>query len=216
MPVALDLTNQRFGRLRALRKHPLRNEHGKTLWECLCDPELEGCGKTILAQSSHLSAGNTKSCGCFQVEVTKATNTKHGYCAHPEYKVWNTIKLRCYDPKSPSYKDYGARGITMSDAWKESFDIFLADMGSRPSKNHSIERDNNDLGYSKENCRWATRREQANNRRSNRYFTFDGERKTLADWCREFDLEYAVVWGFIYHGKSFEDAVNTALQRKTA
>ncbi|BAW19071.1 hypothetical protein [Ralstonia phage RP31] len=215
MPAAIDLSNKTFGRLRVLRKLPERNEHGKILWECLCDPELGGCGNTIKPQTSHLNAGYTNSCGCLAIEVTKDTNTKHGYCAYPEYKVWNTIKLRCYDPKSPSYKDYGARGITMSDEWKESFETFLHDMGPRPSSEYSIEREDNNGPYRKSNCKWATRTEQANNRRSSIYYEFHGWKMTLPDWCRALGLSHSTIWQRIHKlGWSFEKVVSKAMAER--
>lgn len=189
MPAPIDLTNKTFGRLLVLRKSSEKNRFGKILWECYCDPELGGCGKTTKATTSHLNSGSTTSCGCLAIEVTKETNTKHGYTKHPEYKVWNTMKDRCYKETHKNYPRYGGRGIKMSDEWKNSFEAFIRDMGFRPDDTYTIERQNNDGDYCKENCHWATRTEQANNRRSNVFYEYNGKRQTLPDWCKELGLK---------------------------
>jgi len=105
-----------------------------------------------------------------------------------EYRSWKGMKVRCNNPNNPRYKDYGARGITVCDEWLHSFETFLFDMGPSPSSKHSIDRINNHLGYSKENCRWATRIEQNNNKRSNRMITVQGRTQSVAMWCRELHL----------------------------
>lgn len=102
----------------------------------------------------------------------------------------------------------------MSDEWKDSFMAFFNDMGPRPTPYHTVERENNDKGYSKENCKWATRTEQANNRRTSLYFTFDGERKTLAEWCREMEVDYYSTWWLIRGGMKFEDAIDTMIAKR--
>ena len=118
------------------------------------------------------------------------------------------MRQRCHNPKNKKYHLYGGRGITVCDEWKESFEAFYRDMGPRPSPEHSIDRRDNNKGYSKENCRWATLVEQANNRRDNLYFDFDGDRKTLTEWCREFGLNYnRIRYLILKKGISFEDAI---------
>ncbi|BAW18975.1 hypothetical protein [Ralstonia phage RP12] len=130
--------------------------------------------------------------------------------ASTEYCIWSGIKKRCYNKNSRKYKDYGGRGITMCDEWRESFEAFYADMGPRPSLGHSIDRKNNDEGYSKENCRWATAEEQQNNKRSNLLHELDGILKTLTQWCRELEMNYHTIYQRIYvQGMSFEEAIVT-------
>jgi hypothetical protein len=101
-----------------------------------------------------------------------------------EHDAWRGMLARCRNPRHPSYKNYGGRGITACERWN-SFENFLDDMGKRPSPKHSLDRIDNNGNYEPGNCRWATRREQANNTRMNRFVTFDGRTMTLAQWARE-------------------------------
>jgi hypothetical protein len=124
-------------------------------FNCLCD-----CGekKSIVLKS--LRNNHTISCGCFHKEV----KTNHGLTGTYEYHIWNSMKQRCNNPKNISYKDYGGRGIKVCDRWLNSFNFFLEDMGKKPD-GYSLDRINNDDGYKPTNCRWATMKEQSNNRR---------------------------------------------------
>src|ERR1041385_454318 len=179
MSKPLDLTGQIFGRLTVVGVSH-HNEKGRRFFLCRCE-----CGKTISAIGHCLKSGNTKSCGCLAREITSNRNRTHG-CSKaselwPEYRSWSGIIQRCTNRKNPAWVHYGARGIKVCERWLV-FENFLADMGQRPSSNHSIDRINNDGDYCKENCRWATRKEQNRNRRDNIYIKFDGVYLTLADW----------------------------------
>jgi hypothetical protein len=129
-----------------------------------------------------------------EVSAAQGRSTRrHGHRSGketPEYKSWRSLRDRCGNPRNKQWKDYGGRGITVCRRWSK-FENFLADMGERPSMKHTIERKNNERGYSKSNCRWATMREQQRNRRSTRFISFRGERKCLKDWADAYGVPYA-------------------------
>src|SRR5688572_5368364 len=108
----------------------------------------------------------------------------HGLQKSPEYSVWNQMKMRCYNPNVRGFPDYGGRGITVCDRWRDSFENFIADMGSRPSSRHTLDRVNNSLGYSPDNCQWRTYKDQQQNRRDNHLITFNGETLCVSEWNR--------------------------------
>jgi hypothetical protein len=113
---------------------------------------------------------------------------KHGMYRAPEYRAWQKLRDRCYNPRSQRYGRYGARGIKVCDSWRDSFENFYQDMGPRPSKAHSIERINNDGDYSPHNCKWATRTEQNRNRSDNIMLEYGGESMTMTEWSRRFGI----------------------------
>lgn len=164
--VGYELTGQKFGRLTVVKRSPEVPKSGHIQWECLCD-----CGKEILALGTNLVKKNTMSCGCLRREI----HTTHGLSSAPEYCVWEGIIQRCTNPNYTQYRDYGGRGITVCDRWKNSFENFYNDVGPRPEKGYTIDREDNNKGYEPGNCRWVTRREQMNNRRNNVYYEFKGK-----------------------------------------
>lgn len=127
----------------------------------------------------------------------------------PEYMAWKAMKSRCYSP-SATKGSYRTNGITVCEEWRENFEQFLNDMGEKPSPKHSLDRIDNDKGYSKNNCRWVTQDVQTKNRgKFNRQFTFNGETKVLKDWARHFGIKYTTIYQRIYRsGMSFESAIN--------
>ena len=206
MKTPTNLTGRVFGRLTATSISG-RSKSGKVLWMCTCS-----CGEVTCVTSQALVTKVTQSCGCLHKEELVARLTTHGLTNSSENQIWRAIKKRCYNPKHPQYADYGGRGITVCDEWKESFETFYRDMGPRPSLDHTIDRKNNDKGYSKDNCRWATREEQGNNRRDNIHYEFDGEKKTLAEWCRELKLPYQRMYKLLRSGLSFEDSADKVIK----
>lgn len=130
----------------------------------------------------------------------------HGLNGTPEHIVWTSMRGRCLNPNNHAYSSYGGRGIDICPRW-DDFLLFLEDMGAKPSRVHSLERKNNDLGYSPENCVWATRREQANNRRSSRWITFNGETRTLAQWADSAGISQAKLFHRLRLGWPMEKAV---------
>jgi hypothetical protein len=123
----------------------------------------------------------TQSCGCLGKERRKIGCTKHDSCKTPEYTLYINMIQRCTNPRNPHFKNYGGRGITICQPWLESFVIFLKDIGAKPSPKHTLERKDNELGYSPENCCWATRKAQINNRRNTRFVMYEGIRMPLSE-----------------------------------
>lgn len=157
MSRAINLTNQKFGRWTVLRQtHDPKLPTG-TYWLCRCD-----CGIERPVASHHLRLGKTNSCGCLRTEQITKSDANH---KHPLYATWLGIKTRCFSSQHPTYRNYGARGISMHPAWRDSFEEFLKGVGDRPSKHHSLDRIDNNGNYEPRNIRWATAKEQAQNKR---------------------------------------------------
>lgn len=112
----------------------------------------------------------------------------------PEYSSWQQAKGRCFRENSPDYHRYGGRGITMCVRWRESFEAFLSDMGQKPTPDHSLDRKDNNDDYRPGNCRWATRKEQQNNLRTSVIIAYNGELKTLKQWCEHLGLKYTLIY----------------------
>lgn len=170
--VTVDLAGQKFGRLLILEFTPGKKYGNRGKWQCKCD-----CGKLTMVETAHLRNGHTKSCGCYYQDFV----VKHKQSTTALYNIWSGIKGRCLNPNNTAYSNYGGRGITLCERWVD-FNMFASDMGARP-KGMSVDRIDNDKGYSPENCRWASPKEQANNSRQNRLIEFKCERKTLTEWA---------------------------------
>lgn len=197
----IDMIGQKFGRLAvvSLDTEKTNEDTDRSYWFCKCE-----CGEVVSVRRWSLISGVANSCGCLQREVCGNINKKHGMCQSNEYKIWAGIKARCYDEKTKGYLNYGGRGIIMCDRWL-IFDNFYADMGDRPNKKMSIERIDNEGNYCKENCRWATRIEQQNNKRNNIYVTYEGKTLSLSAWSREKNINTGTLNGRYHRGKRGEE-----------
>ncbi len=188
-----------------------------SVWKCKCL-----CGKETIAKAKLLVSGKKKSCGCLRSE--NHHKLRHGYLKVGqelgEYRVWRRMIDRC--SKSPlskpthTHKNYVDRGIKVCERWLNSFEDFYNDLGPRPSKNHSLDRINNDGNYEPNNCRWATNKEQCNNRRSNRFIDINGEVKTLKQWSEKYNIKYCSLQARLYSGWGIEDALKIPINSPAA
>lgn len=180
----------KYNRLTILQEvDPVVDEKGyrKRQLECLCD-----CGNVKVIEMREVTGGGTQSCGCLKVENAYKT---HGMSKTSTYHIWCGIKERCFNANNPAYKYYGGRGITMCNRWNKSFENFLEDMGERPSEEYSIDRIDLNGNYEPQNCKWATRIEQARNKSNNHIVEYGGQTKTFAEWVDVFGENYSTLWG---------------------
>lgn len=194
-----NLENQRFERLIAVRRE------GKK-WLCRCD-----CGGKKLILASSLKRGLTKSCGCLNRELCAERNRvekrTHGRTGTAEYKIWQGIHQRCENQNDKDFPNYGGRGIVVCNRWA-SFEDFFADMGRRPSKEHSIDRKDVNGNYSPDNCRWATKVEQALNTRRNIIVTAFGRTAPLSTFfVKSHSAEYQRARKAIHRGDDPEKVI---------
>lgn len=181
MPLLIDLTGQRFGRLLVVSYSENNPFAGSAAWICKCD-----CGTELLVRSAMLRRCLTKSCGCLRRNRTSERMTIDGRSNHPLYKLWASMVGRCIYTGHSSYERYGGRGITVCDRWR-NFHNFLSDMGERPA-GMSLDRIDNDGPYSPDNCRWTDVHTQLRNRRTSRFITYQGKTQTHVEWERELGL----------------------------
>lgn len=193
-----------YGELKIIADGGRTGVYRRKAWLCRCQ-----CGKEKSVAQSDLRNGDAQSCGCLRQRL----RTKHGGWKTPEYAAWTDMRGRCHNPNDRSYKNYGQRGITVCERWGE-FTNFQEDMGSRPTAKHTLERIDNNKGYSPDNCKWATRSEQQNNRRNTLYFTLDNETKTLRDWCQQYNRQYMRVFLRLQSGYPFEIALKAPIAKK--
>ena len=165
------------------------------------------CGKIFSSLVTRIKQGIKKSCGCLK------NKSKHGRNKTVEHGIWCGIRNRCLNKNNKAFASYGGRGITVSEEWLSSFENFYRDMGPRPGKDYSIDRIDNDKGYSKENCRWATRKEQNNNQRSNRIIEFNNKSQNLTAWAAETGFAFDTLRARLdNYGWSVEQAFTTPLK----
>lgn len=198
-----------FGRLTVVKFAGFTVKASLAHWECKCS-----CGEFATVCASNLINGIAQSCGCLHREKTGLLFRTHGMAHSSEYKCWSGMLQRCNNPQSKSYAAYGGRGIAVCDTWTESFLAFYADMGTKPSSRHSIDRIDNDGMYCKENCRWATYRQQQNNKRASRILTVDGVSCSMTEWANKVGMEPHTLLNRLNRGWPVAVAVNTPVKRR--
>lgn len=223
MPRPMPPLEGKFGRLRLVELTEGRNKAGYRLGRFACD-----CGAEALLVASRVARGSAKSCGCLTKEAAQrigrsgvglakrwAKDADRPAAVHktPGYRAWQQMRQRCCNPNQIGFERYGGRGITVCERWNSSFADFIADVGQRPSPDHSIERKDNDGNYEPGNCVWATMREQNNNRRNTIYLTHAGRTLPLAEWAREVGIGYTTLKERLVHGWSAERALTETVRR---
>lgn len=182
---------RKFGRLTAVAAPSAKR------WLFLCD-----CGVEKELDRYAVFCGNTSSCGCYRDDLIGLRSVTHGHSRGKslsrEYISYRGMMSRCYSKTNNRYPRYGGRGIAVCDRWRSSFENFLEDMGPKPSPDHSLERKDNDADYCPENCRWATRREQARNRSTNHLVVVGGQQVTVAEAAELLNTTYAKMHKKIY------------------
>lgn len=206
MPRKLDLSGQRFSKLVALSTTGLK-DHGTAIWRCVCD-----CGCYANVSTRNLRSGHTRSCGCL-----KGGLVQHGETVtkefSAEYIVWQSMRHRVvWKNNSKDHERYQGRGISCCERWN-SYENFLSDMGRRPSPKHSLDRIDNNGDYEPGNCRWATKKQQARNRRTNRVIEYNGIILCVAEWSEKLGLAQATINQRLTLGWSAERALTATVRR---
>jgi hypothetical protein len=204
-PDFIDLAGRRFGRWLVVGLSG-ESVSRKPKWNCVCD-----CGTARAVLGGSLRSGKSASCGCLAREIARAAGDRtrtHGMTHTSTYTIWMGMVARCHSPTAKDFPRYGAKGVTVCDRWRESFENFLADMGPRPA-GLTLDRRENDKGYSPENCRWATYGEQVRNSRAVRLVTINGKTQCIKDWCDELGVRVGTYRGRRARGWSAERALTT-------
>lgn len=197
----VDLVGRKFNKLIVIKR--VKNSGKHTMWKCRCD-----CGNETIVRADDLKSGCSKSCGCYAREMATILNTSHGGTGTRLYNIWNLMKDRCLNPNNKRYECYGGRGITVCEEWMEFEPFRDWSMSNGYADNLTIDRKDNDGNYEPSNCRWATHKEQANNRSNNHYLTYNGETHTIAEWAEIKGINKDVLRSRINIGWQIERAFN--------
>ena len=200
-----EVLGENFGRL-TIVKVVGRDQASKVLVQCTCE-----CGSVVVVRYNNLS-GTTKSCGCLKRDTVADRNYKHGYSRHPDFQVWVDMNKRCHGNNPQFTRNYKDRGITVCPSWRESPEAFFADMGPRPP-GATLERVDNEKGYSARNCVWADMKTQQNNKRTNLFLELDGVSRTLSQWADVLKIHKATLHNRYMRGWSVRDILMTPVSK---
>ena len=188
-----DIVGKRFGKLTVVGDYGSRTKDGKVLYRCRCD-----CGNEVFVRGFYLKSGHTKSCGCLRAETQNGLI--HGQSNTRLWRIYWSMKGRC-NSHNPNYK---GRGISVCDEWKTNFDAFYKwAMENGYGENLTLDRIDNEKGYSPHNCRWITMKEQQNNKRNNRRIYYKGETHTLSEWADILGANYKSLWSYVKKNGGF-------------
>jgi hypothetical protein len=202
----IDRTGERFGRL-VITRFIRVDKNWNYIWECKCD-----CGNIINVRYNNLLNGSTKSCGCLKREKTIERSTKHGLSGGQGnytrlYRIWLNMRRRCNNRRDQDYPYYGGRGIKVCKEWDNYAAFHDWAMKNGYADHLTLDRINNNGDYCPENCRWATRKEQARNTRQNHFITFNGKTMTIAEWAEYLGVSSTVLRTRLYRGWPIERAL---------
>lgn len=209
----------RFGRLiaekRFVKERKLKNGKcgNRTFYHCKCD-----CGNFVDVEAYHLIHGHTKSCGCYKIEATKKANTTHGETNTRLYRIWAAMRRRCYYSKDIGYKDYGGRGIKVCEPWRKSYELFR-DWALNNGYTEKLTLDRIDVNgdYYPENCRFITLTEQCRNRRITIMVEYNGERKSLIEFAKEYNIKYRTLYDrYVTKKLPIDVCLTTPVKKKVA
>jgi hypothetical protein len=200
MSEVVNIKGQKFGRLEVLYRIE-NDKDGNAMWLCSCD-----CGKELPARGVCLRRGRVSSCGCLTRELKVKNATRHGMTETKEFRCWSQMKDRCLNPRHKYFSRYGGRGITICQRWIDSFEAFYEDMGPCPL-GLTLEREKNNKGYCPENCVWATRKQQADNRRNTKRLTAFGLTMVERDWARKLGCSHGAIAWHLNKGETMEQII---------
>lgn len=200
--VRVDLTGKWYGNLEVIRLE-IDIPGKKKKWLCRC----KKCGREVIVAGSNLQSGHSTQCKKCQLNDVQKSNVKHGMTGTKLYGVWNAMINRCENYNSKSYCDYGGRGITICEEWHNSTSFFEWAQENGYKEGLEIDRIDVNGNYCPENCRWITKTENANNKRENKIIEYNGEKKTLAEWARFYNVNYKNLSRNILKGDSLIDAI---------
>lgn len=213
MPKQIDESGKRFNRLVVIECVGKKYYSGKPrrIWLCQCD-----CGNTLITPITPLKLGRTKSCGCMNSENRRLNYRKHGMSSSRVFHIWANMLDRCNNPNSPRYQDYGGRGITVCDEWIDengSTNFINWALSNGYSNNLTLDRIDNDKGYSPQNCRWVDNRTQQRNKRTNRLIDYQNETHCLKEWSEILNIKYTTLQTRLRNGWSVEKAFQTPISK---